>query len=138
MTYSYIDDRKSACDHRNIKLYYLHFGFHICRIYRRWTDNRFYYYEDQSNGSLIIHYLIIETFFGGDWSFCWLLMTIDCWWLGKRWTYCCWEFEPTFRGELKNWLPKGSKKDATICVKNWTYVRNTKEKRALLIWNWTK
>ena len=31
-------------------------------------------------------YSEIETFFGRDWSFCWLLRSIDCWWLGKWWT----------------------------------------------------
>ena len=40
---------------------------------------------------------------------------------------------------LKRWLQKSLKnKCTTICVQNWTYVGNIKEKRALLIWNWGK
>ena len=40
---------------------------------------------------------------------------------------------------FKRWQQKSLKnKCTTICVKNWTYVGNIKEKRALLIRNWGK
>ena len=42
-----------------------------------------------------------------------------------------------FKVRLKSWLSKRIK-STIICVQNWKYVGNTKEKLALLIWNWYK
>ena len=84
-------------------------------------------------------YSIIETLFSGDWKFSPLLRLIDCWRLWKRQTGCCWACCTTFRGELKKLASeKDLKKSTTICVQDWTYVVNIKEKKSLLIWNWSK
>ena len=41
-----VDDRNSACYHRNIEMDYLHFGIDIFMIDWRWIDCRLYYSED--------------------------------------------------------------------------------------------
>ena len=54
----------------------------------------------------LYNYSEVDTLFVGDWRFCQSLRLIICWRLGKRWTGCCWEYGPTFQGELKRWLLK--------------------------------
>ena len=83
-------------------------------------------------------YLKTETLFDGYWRFCWLLRSIDCWWLVKRLTGLCWACGPNFQGQLKKLATEKSEKSTLICVQNWTYVVNTKEKRDNLIRNWDK
>ena len=58
-----IDDQNSAWDHRNIKLYYSHFGYDIFMIAWQWINGILYYFVDQSKSSLIVRWLFkTETF----------------------------------------------------------------------------
>ena len=52
-----MDDQNNACDHGNIKIDYLYFGWDICKItwwYIYWI---LYYYVELSNGSSIVQQL---------------------------------------------------------------------------------
>ena len=83
-------------------------------------------------------YLKIETFFGEHWSCSRLLRSIDCWWLEKRLTGCWWACGPNFRGQLKKLAAEKSKRVLQFVCKKVHMWEMTKEKRALLIWNWAK
>ena len=58
-----IDDKKSACDQRNIEMDYLHLGFDISMIAQLWIYCKFYYYIDWSNGNLIVWWLFENRYF---------------------------------------------------------------------------
>ena len=69
-----IDNQKCAWDHRNIKLYHLHFVIYLFIITQWWIDRCFYFYVDQFNGSLIVWWLIKnQNFF---WQFLKILLII--------------------------------------------------------------
>ena len=49
-----LDDQNSACNHRNIEMDCIHFGFDLHVITWLWIYCRFYYYVDQSRNSSIV------------------------------------------------------------------------------------
>ena len=123
-----------------IELYYLHLVLDICIISRRWIDFRLYYYIDRSNGSSTIWLFFESQYF--VWrrlkpllivevdQFLVTWRTVDRLLLSMRAYFSRWA--------KKSWLPKRLWKSTEIYVQNWTYVRNTREELAFLIWNWAK
>ena len=131
-----IDDQNNACDPVRIKIYQLHLVFDLRMIFWRWIYCCFIITKtDRRVDQPFVYYSKIETLFGKYKSFCWSLRLIIFWCIGKQWTVWCWAYGPTFWGKTFGcWIVflKGN----TICVKNRTYVENTKEKQDILIWNW--
>ena len=55
--YLLVENRNCTCDNGNIEIYYLYFGWDICKItwwYIYWI---LYYYVELSNGSSIVQQL---------------------------------------------------------------------------------
>ena len=71
-----------------------------------WTVDHITRYTDWTVSRYSIDDSKIKTLFGIGWRFCWLLRSIAYWWLGKRWTGCCWACRPNFWGELKKLAAK--------------------------------
>ena len=95
--------------YQRILMEYLHFIFDLSMNNQLQINCILYYYLDQLNDSLIVWWWFANRdFFGVDWRFIQLLRTIDCWWLVKRCTGCCWACDLNFQGNLKQFSEKKS------------------------------
>ena len=124
-----------------IAIEYLYFVFDLHIISLQWINCRLYYYIYQSNGSSIVrqwfknryfvwHRLNLPSIAEVD-RLLVTFKTVDKLLLSMWAEFSSWA--------LKFWLLKRiQKQSTTIGVINRTYVGNTREKRALLIWNWGK
>ena len=109
-----LEKKNSAWYHRNIKVskYISHISslIFVWSLYNEYTVYYISMYTGQTVTFSFNDYSKIETLFSGDWSFCWSLRSVNCWWIGKRFTGLCWSYGPTFWGQLKKLAAEKAKK----------------------------
>ena len=136
-----IDNQNSACDHRNIKLDYLHLGSDLNMIARRWIDCIFYYYIYLPNSRSIVWWSFENCNFFRQilklYSIVEVNRLLATWKKVNRLMLSMWYDFWGWSKQFSGW--KSSKnKVLQFLYKKWTSVGNTKEKKAILIWNWAK